>query len=205
MVESLIHLPPQHARQAAQVLGRAFHNDPMSKYLVPDDAKRARLLPIFFSIQVRYCLRYGEVYTMPGLDGVACWLSPGATGPTIGRLSRIALRSPGIRRVPFELGLSGLRRYMDAERYTGDMHKRAAPGPHWYLWIIGVEPACQGKGIGGLLMQPILSRASAQGLPCYLETNNADNVPFYQKYGFRVVSDGEIPERGLRVWAMLRS
>lgn len=204
MNEAVIRLPPVYAGQAAEVLGRAFHDDPMSRYLVPDDAKRARLLPIFFSIQVQYCLRYGEVYTNPGLDGVACWLSPSNTVPTFGRLARVGVRSPGVRRVPCEFGLSGLRRYLDAERYSGDIHRRAAPELHWYLWIIGVEPACQGKGIGGLLMQPVLARASAQGLPCYLETNNADNVPFYQKYGFRVVSDGEIPGRGLRVWAMLR-
>ncbi len=193
MLKSAIRLPPHHARQAAEVLGRAFHNDPMTRYLVPDDAKRARLLPIFFSIQVHYCLRYGEVYTTPGLDGVACWLSPGDTGPSFGRLARIGVHSPGIRRVPFGLGLVGLRRYIDAERYTAEIHKGAAPRPHWYLWIIGVEPACQGNGIGGLLMQPVLARASAQGLPCYLETNNAGNLPFYQKHGFRVVSDGEIP------------
>ena len=181
MVESAIRLLPLHAKQAAEALGRAFHDDPMSRYLVPDDAKRARLLPIFFSIQVHYCLRYGEVYTSPGLDGVACWLSPGDTGPTFGRLARIGMRIPGVRRVPFGFGLAGLQRYIDAERYTGDIHRRAAPGPHCYLWIIGVEPACQGKGIGGLLMQPVLARASAQGLPCYLETNNADNLPFYRE------------------------
>jgi ribosomal protein S18 acetylase RimI-like enzyme len=204
MAEVALRLPAQQARQAAEVLARAFLNDPMSRYLVPDEAKRARLLPIFFSIQVRYCLRYGEVYGTRGLDGAACWLSPGATSPTLGRLARTALRIPGIRRVPFELGASGLRRYMDAERYSGAIHERAAPGPHWYLWLIGVEPACQGKGIGGALMQPVLARASAEGVPCYLETNNAANVAFYEKHGFRVVSDGEVPRRGLRVWAMLR-
>jgi hypothetical protein len=53
-------------------------------------------------------------------------------------------------------------------------------------------------------MQPVLARADASGLPCYLETMNESNVPFYRKHGFVVVSDGEVPERGLRVWAMVR-
>jgi hypothetical protein len=53
-------------------------------------------------------------------------------------------------------------------------------------------------------MQPVLARADADRLPCYLETMNEKNVLFYEKYGFRVVRDGEVPRHGLRAWAMLR-
>ena len=52
-------------------------------------------------------------------------------------------------------------------------------------------------------MRPILARAGAEGLPCYLETQNERNVPFYERHGFEVVSDGEVPKRGLRGWAMV--
>ena len=69
---------------------------------------------------------------------------------------------------------------------------------------LGVEPSEQGKGIGGALMQPILRRAGAEGLPCYLETQNERNLPFYERDGFEEVRDGEVPKRGLRVWAMVR-
>jgi ribosomal protein S18 acetylase RimI-like enzyme len=75
---------------------------------------------------------------------------------------------------------------------------------HWYLWGLGVEPSRQGQGIGGMLIQPVLARADASGLPCYLETMNEKNVPFYEKHGFKIVSDAEVPRHGLRVWAMLR-
>ena len=37
-----------------------------------------------------------------------------------------------------------------------------------------------------------------------LETQNVRNVRFYRKQGFRVVSEGEVPGHGLRVWTMLR-
>jgi hypothetical protein len=37
-----------------------------------------------------------------------------------------------------------------------------------------------------------------------LETQNETNVPFYQKLGFEVVSDKEIPKGGLHNWGMLR-
>ncbi|HEV2582867.1 MAG TPA: GNAT family N-acetyltransferase [Ktedonobacteraceae bacterium] len=194
-----IPLKAQHCKQASGVLGRAFHQDPMMRLIVPDDAKRARLLPSFFAIAARYCLFYGEGYITPELDGVACWLRPGDTTPGIGRLVRI-----GIRGAPVGIGLPGLRRFMDVSRYADEVHARCVPGKHWYLWCIGVDPARQGQGIGGRLMQPVLAKASAEGVPCYLETMNEANLPFYEKYGFIVVNDGVVPRHGLRAWAMLR-
>lgn len=194
-----IPLAEQHCQQAAHVLARAFHQDPMMRLVVPNDAKRARLLPSFFGIAVRYCLSYGEGYVMPGLEGAACWLRPGDTMPGLVRLVRI-----GIRSAPLGIGLPGLRRYMDVARFAEEVHARCVPAKHWYLWCIGVDPARQGQGLGGRLMQPVLAKASAAGLPCYLETMNEANLPFYEKHGFRVANEGVVPGHGLRAWAMLR-
>lgn len=69
-------------QQAIQVMGRAFYDDPFLNYLVPDGSKRARLTPEFVGIVVNYCFRYGEVWTLPALDAVGCWLTPGKTSPT---------------------------------------------------------------------------------------------------------------------------
>src|SRR5437016_1223352 len=123
-----IRLPAHHLDQASEVMAQAFQNDPMLQYLVPDDARRTRLLPSFFGTVVRYCLCYGEVYTTDTLDGVACWLPPGNTMPTIGRMLRI-----GIHVSPLQLGWAGIRRYMTLATYTDAVHKHFAPGQHWYL------------------------------------------------------------------------
>jgi ribosomal protein S18 acetylase RimI-like enzyme len=194
-------LEAHHSRQASAVMGRAFQDDPAWQYLIPDHARRLRLLPSFFHIMVRYSLRYGEVYTTPALEGVACWLPPGNTTPLFSRLARIGIRDAGLG---LELGWAGFRRYTVMQAYIAAVHKQCIPGQHWYLWAIGVDPSCQGQGIGGMLMQPVLAGADADGLPCYLETSNERNVPFYKKYGFTVVSDGVIQKSDLRVWAMLR-
>jgi Acetyltransferase (GNAT) family len=194
-----IRLDARQAKAASELLGRAFMKDPMWEYLAPGLARRARVLPPSFGITVRYSLRYGEVYTTPALDGVACWLTPGVASPSLSQLIRLSIHG-----APLELGLMGLLRYTTVENYTSEIHKRTLPGRHWYLWVIGVEPARQGQGIGAMLIQPVLARADASGFPCYLETMNEANVPFYQKHGFEIVSKGEVPRRGLRVWAMLR-
>ena len=186
-------------RPASEVMSRAFLNDPLWKYLVPEEARRSRVVSLSMNILVRYSLLYGEIYTTPTLDGVACWLTPGKTTPTFSRLVRI-----GIRSAPFQLGWAGFRRYSAIENYCGEVHKHIVPGKHWYLWGLGVEPSRQGQGIGGLLIQPVLAQADADHVPCYLETMNVKNVPFYKKHGFNVASDAEVPRHSLRVWAMLR-
>ncbi len=188
----------QH-KQASEVMREAFHDDPLWKYLLPDDTRRARAVSLSMSILVRYSLKYGKIYTTSTLDGVACWLPPGETTPSFIRLVRI-----GVRSAPLQLGLTGFRRYMAVENYGGKIHKSITPGKHWYLWGLGVKPSRQDLGIGGMLIQPVLALADIDRLPCYLETMNEKNVPFYEKYGFRVVNDGVVPRHGLRVWAMLR-
>jgi ribosomal protein S18 acetylase RimI-like enzyme len=195
----VVPLEARQLGQACEVMGRAFREDQLLKYLVPDDAKRARLAPSFVGKVVRYCSSYGEVHTTPMLEGVACWLSPGGSAPTFFRMLRTGLLTE-----PLKFGWAGFRRFMDMVSYTEKVHKRAVQGPHWYLWGLGVEPSEQSRGIGGTLMQPILARADGDGLPCYLETQNERTLPFYERHGFEVVSDGEVPKRGLRVWAMVR-
>ena len=152
---------------ASEVMGKAFQNDPLWKYLVPDETRRARAVSLSMNILVQYSLLYGKIYTTPTLDGVACWLPPSETTPSFSRLVRI-----GIRSAPFQLGWTGFRRYLAIENYCGKVHKSIMPGTHWYLWGLGVMPSRQGIGIGGMLMQPVLARAEIDRLSCYLETMN---------------------------------
>ncbi len=180
-------------------MGEAFLHDPLWQYLVPNESRRAKAVTLSMGILVRYSLLYGKIYTTPALDGVACWLSPGETTPSFSRLFRI-----GVRSAPLQLGWTGLRRYMRVESYSAKIHKDVVPGNHWYLWGLGVKPSHQGQGIGGILIQPVLAQADIDRLPCYLETMNKRNVPFYEKHGFRVMRDGAVPGHKLHVWAMLR-
>ena len=194
-----VRLTRDQIKQAISVMSRAFQDDPFLKHLAPDDINRARLTPEFVSIVVRYCHFYGEVWTTSSIGGVACWLTPKHYMPSLTGMLRT-----GALMLPFKFGKSGFQRFNDVITYTDTLHKQFAPTSHWYLWGLGVEPDLQGKGIGGVLMQPVVSRADAAGLPCYLETQNELNVAFYQKYGFDVVSDGYSPNGKLKVWVMVR-
>jgi ribosomal protein S18 acetylase RimI-like enzyme len=70
--------------------------------------------------------------------------------------------------------------------------------------VLGVEPALQGQGIGGRILAFGLERADAQRMPCYLDINNPDNIPFYQRYGFEVTEESNLPGYEFRIWGMRR-
>jgi ribosomal protein S18 acetylase RimI-like enzyme len=63
---------------------------------------------------------------------------------------------------------------------------------HWHLGPIGVLPDYQGLGIGTMLMERFCKEVDACRAEAYLETDVDKNVRFYEKFGFKVVSESEI-------------
>lgn len=183
----------------AALLARAFQDDPLMCYAIPDAEQRRTLLPWLIGLNVRYGCWYGEVYATRGCTGAAIWLPPRHTTRTFWRMLRA-----GMLAAPLKLPWPVLRRLAHAGGYSVALHERCAPGPHWYLSQIGVEPAHWRQGIGSRLLRPMLARIDAAALPCYLETEREANVAFYQRHGFQVVAEGDAPDGGPHVWAMLR-
>lgn len=198
---SVIRLDPTQRSQAAATLTRAFADDPIYAYLFPDQAERLRATRRLWEAVLAAGLRYGEVYTTPILQGVACWMAPGQTEMTPTRMARTGF---GLVRVVLSFSGAGRQRFLDIFRYLDGLRRQDMQRPFWYLWAIGVDPAWQGQGIGSQLMQPVLAQADAQGLPCYLETETERNVVFYERCGFRVLRQGQPPGHPVRLWTMVR-
>jgi GNAT superfamily N-acetyltransferase len=88
---------------------------------------------------------------------------------------------------------------------TLERHRhRHVPSPHFYLSALGVDPHRQGEGTGTALMQPILDRCDREGLPAYLETAVARNVLLYERLGFAVVEELDLPRSDVHGWLMRR-
>ena len=199
-LKDFVQLNKSHIKPAAEVLTRAFRNDPMSKYFYANELERAKKLPYLFQLVLSYCVRYGDVYaTSPDLEGVAAWLSSDNHPMTFWRLIRSGLLSAMLNS-----GRDGSARIRHLEDSTEILHKRLAPFKHWYLQIIGVDPQFKGKGCAGRLLRAMFARIDEEGLPCYLETLDEANVPLYEHFGFRVLEKTTIPETKLTNWAMLR-
>jgi GNAT superfamily N-acetyltransferase len=193
----------QAADEASAVvaLARAFHRDPLFDFLVPDPVRQARAALTFMGTVVADARPFGEVWVARAGDavaGAAAWLPPGGY-PRGARRSTVniardlrSLHRLG-RRIP-----AGTRLNAAIDR----AHARVRE-PHWYLALLGTDPAWQRRGVGSALLAPVLARADADGVAAYLETQKAENLPWYGRLGFEVVS--ELEARGCpKMWAMRR-
>jgi GNAT superfamily N-acetyltransferase len=195
-----VKLSEAHVGEAAAVLARAFYDDPLFTYLLPDDAHRETVMAPFMTVAARYTQPFGETYTTPAtVLGSAGWLPPGQTEITEERMVQA-----GLAGVAELMGEEAMGRFMTFVEHMDELHKQAVPPEHWYLLVLGVDPPRQGQGVGGALIQPIVGRADKAGLPCYLETMKPRNVTFYQKHGFEVVVEDDIAGGGLHFWTMRR-
>ena len=180
----------------AALLGRALADDPLNRHLVPDDARRARVLPEGFSEQLRRVfLPHGSVLTTTDRAGAALWLGPGVQPLTLREQLRLL---PGMVR------MFGLRGVTAAMRAMAELDRRAPREPHWHLSVLGVAPDRRGTGVGSALLRPVLERCDHGARPAYLETANPANLPLYARHGFAVRDEVELAA-GVRVWTMLRS
>jgi len=197
----ITRLAEGQVEEAGEMLGRAFHDNPMSLYILPDEGDRTRHLGWMFGTSTRYGCLFGEVYTTTGrIDGAAVWLTPESPP-----MSRETAGRAGMAELPQKMGPEAFQRLMVMKSHFDELRRRDAPEPHWYLWVLGVDPPRQGQGVGGALLQPVLARADADGLPCYLETDKPINVPFYQRHGFEVVVVDDLPGGGFHYWTMKRA
>lgn len=193
-----IQVTEPRAGSAARVLARAFQNDPGMAYIQPDPRRRAAGLPGIFAVLVRYALRFGAARQIGDpAHAVALWLPPAHPTATSQGLAELGLRSAlGAWDLGARERLGALGEHVEAVR------ARLMPAPHARLFFVGVDPLMQGQGLGGAVIAPTLARFRDSGVPCYLETFAARNVPFYARHGFHVLDESRLPEGPLTVWAM---
>lgn len=196
---SPILLATSQVEQAAVLLARIFQHDPMMKYLVANDARLLDKPLRFYQSNLRMGLLYGEVYTTANMDGLAVWLSPGNTDFTFRQLLQSGMML-GI----LSMGLTSMSRFMKSFDIVDKLTKESISRPQWLLQLLGIEPSQQGKGIGASLIQPVLSRADIENVPCYLESTNERNLTFYKRHGFNIAGQVEIPDGGPQIWSMIR-
>ena len=84
------------------------------------------------------------------------------------------------------------------------LHQQDMKEAHWYLPLMGIDPAHQGKGLGHQLVAPVLDIASKEGVPCYVEVLDPATVRFFKRLGFEVVANGVEPLSGLSYWTFRR-
>jgi GNAT superfamily N-acetyltransferase len=161
---------------AIGVLTLAFGGDPMARWSLPDPAKYLATFPFIARAFGGSAFEKGTAYMANDFTGAALWLPPGA-GPDEESLRRLFDENTGddIRE-----DMLGIFEQMEKFRPTE---------PHWYLPMIGVDPAHQGAGVGSALMTETLRVVDRDGLIAYLESSNPKNISLYERHGFEVIGE----------------
>ena len=168
-----------------RMLVQAYMRDPVAMWMCPSAQLRARTLYALYSPRLPQMLGCGEIWTEDARTSAAVWLAPNAKKPGV-RPEPSLLRCLLDPRLTVRLPLLalGLRRMERAHP-----HDR----PHWYLSLLGTDPATQGQGRGSAALRPVLERCDADGVGAYLESSNPNNQGFYTRHGFREMRTLSLP------------
>jgi ribosomal protein S18 acetylase RimI-like enzyme len=167
-------MTPDDESAAVQTIILAFAADPMARWTWPDAQQYLAAMPRMVRAFGGRAFARGSAYATAGYAGAALWLPPGVE--------------------PDDDGLNEVMQSTVSESQLEDgaavfeqMAKYHPQEPHWYLPLIGVDPAHQGKGLGDALMSYALNRCDRERVPAYLESSNPRNVSFYRRHGFEPV------------------
>jgi len=186
---------PADVGPMADQLARTFFDDPVIAHIFRSEGRRSEGLRRYFTTQMSEdYLPFGGCYTTDDHRGSAIWAPPGK--PRVTGTRGLALMLPVL---PFVV--THLVTTIQLLNLIESMHPRE---PHWYLATLGTETASQGQGIGSSLMRPVLDQCDENGVPAYLESSKARNVPFYRRHGFEVTQEVELPGGGPPIWTMWR-
>ncbi len=191
-------LPAAELKRLAQIAAAGFFDDPVMSWVFPDVTLRLEQLEVAFSSVLETNQRRDGVLGTAGDASVAIWLPP---DPPEAPAAPAAPADPEVEPTAEEAA----RAARVAELFTPEIGERFAvlraameaahpEEPHWYLGVLATVPSAQNRGLGAEAIRPVLERADAEGVPCYLESSNARNLAFYHRHGWVQTGRIDIPD-----------
>lgn len=159
------------------ILTQSFEDNKSVNYIVKQDRNRLKRIKALMSYSFDVCYLFGDALLSDDKKACALIVYP--------HQKKNSLKSVwlGVKLAFNCIGISNLGKAMKREAAIRKEHPTTNIS---YLWFIGVEPAEQGKGIGTALMKQIISESEKLNRPIYLETSTDKNIPWYQKFGFKI-------------------
>lgn len=191
MVDQMVEVvPPGERERALASLELAFFDDPVMRWFWPDSDSYHQGFGGLVDAMASHAFAEGSAFAVEEMSGVALWVPPGF-GLNEERMVEVMIAT-----VRAEL-LGELVEF-------GDAIGRAHPSsPHWYLPVIGVRPAAQGRGLGSVLLAHAIATCDRDQLPAYLEASTPLNRQLYERFGFRATAEIQVGSSP-PVWPMLR-
>jgi GNAT superfamily N-acetyltransferase len=187
----------------AGVIAEAFHDIPVSLWIVPDPVDRARIYPDYFRIFVDMAIPYGEVEVIDddsgdGVAAAAVWMP--------------VMPDPIAAPDDYDILVDKIcGQYAENFRALDEVMGRHHPHePHHYLALLAVRPGHQSDGLGSALLDYHHRKLDAAGIPAYLEASSVRSRALYLRHGFVpnhepfVMVEGVPAEGGPAMWPLWR-
>lgn len=172
------------------ILDRAFHDDPLMQWISQHPDFRRTL----FNITLPFIVQDGLTYIEERGRGAAAWLQ-------IHRALDWPVTPANLLRLYRVTGVRGFYRCARAGMAAAKFRPRQ---PHYYLFLLGALPECQGQGVGSTLISHVLRKCDNEKMPAYLENSKRENIRFYQGHGFEVIDRCLFARGAPPVWFMWR-
>ena len=132
------------------ILTLAFSSDPATRWTWPEPKAYIEAFPHFAKAFGGAAFEKGSALRV-GSAGAALWLPPGA-GPDEAAMGAMMQERP-MPRLP-----------STAAQLMQQMASYHPKEPHWYLPLLGVDPAHQDKGVGGALLRHVTDNCDRDGV-----------------------------------------
>ena len=179
------------------LLSRAFANDPWTRKLFFDDAKKSQA---FFTMIIQFCKATGGQvlfeHQETTLTAVVCLEHP----------MKLSLVHVFKLLGPFLTFISacGFKTFSTINTYMRLTTRHRPKEKHYYLTCLGVAPEFMGNMIGKKMLDTIhnIVDEDTTSIGIGLDTENPDNIALYQHFGYRLVATEKLGD--MMIYIMFR-
>jgi GNAT superfamily N-acetyltransferase len=178
-------------QRAVSTIVMGFSADPITRWFLPEPHQYLTYFTEFVPLMAGGAFKHGSAYCSDDFMAASLWLPPDVHSDfeAMGGLAQKAIPERDQEKV---------------FTFMGQMGEYHPTEPHWYLPLIAVDPAQQGRGYGSALLRHALEISDRDKWPAYLEATSPNNRRLYERHGFEAIGEIQTADSP-PMWPMLRT
>jgi ribosomal protein S18 acetylase RimI-like enzyme len=181
----------------AEDLSAAFAKYPLCHWILGKKNNEKTRLKLFQVLVRDIGYTLGTIYR-PTMGGAAAIWIPSENLDAISSCKNLRMMTSLLTTT----GIAGFSRLLAMNKAMDRHHPKIEK--HSYLFLIGVHPQIQSRGIGSCLLRTGLERVDTQGCSAFLETSAESAISLYRRFRFEISEIYDVCQGAPRTWAMWR-
>lgn len=165
------------------ILTKSFDTNQSVNYIVKQDEKRIKRVSVLMDYSFEVCYAFGDVFLSDDKKACGLVLYPDKKKTTV---KSILL---DVKLILSCVGIENIKKTLNRESMIKNIQPKELM---YYLWFIGVDPEYQNTGIGSIFLDELIEDSKLKGRPIYLETSTLKNLPWYEKFDFKIYHEAEL-------------